>query len=65
MPTRIAERFGRPAVLAACREVGVASPTALLATYVTDRAGLESYAQTRSRRRRPAADRVRELAAAR
>ncbi len=43
--TRIAARFGRPGVSQALREVGIASPAALLATYVTDRAGLERYAQ--------------------
>jgi spermidine synthase len=42
---RITERFGRPGVSKALQEVGVASPAALLATYVTDRAGLERYAQ--------------------
>jgi spermidine synthase len=41
---RIAQRYARPGVTAALREVGVASPAALLATYVTDRAGLERYA---------------------
>jgi spermidine synthase len=41
---RIAERFARPSVWAALDEVGIASPAALLATYVTDRAGLERYA---------------------
>jgi spermidine synthase len=40
----IAKRFERPGVSAALREVGVASPAALLATYITDRAGLERYA---------------------
>jgi spermidine synthase len=43
--TRIAERFGRPGVSAALKEVGISSPAALLATYVTDRAGLERFAQ--------------------
>jgi predicted membrane-bound spermidine synthase len=43
--TRIAERFGRPGVTAALREVGIASPAALLATYVTDQSGLERYAR--------------------
>jgi spermidine synthase len=43
--TRIAKRIGRPGVSAALKEVGVASPAALLATYVTDRTGLERYAQ--------------------
>lgn len=42
---RIAGRFGQPGVSAALREVGVASPAALLATYVTDRNRLERYAQ--------------------
>jgi spermidine synthase len=41
---RIRERFAQPEVAAALREVGVASPAALLATWVTDRAGLERYA---------------------
>jgi spermidine synthase len=40
----IAKRFEQPGVSAALREVGVASPAALLATYITDRAGLERYA---------------------
>jgi predicted membrane-bound spermidine synthase len=43
--TRIADRFGRPGVSRALGEVGIASPAALLATYVTDRAGLLGYAQ--------------------
>ena len=42
---RISERFGQPGVSAALREVGVASPAALMATYVTDHAGLARYAQ--------------------
>lgn len=42
---RITERFGRPGVSRALQEVGVPSSAALLATYVTDRAGLEGYAQ--------------------
>ncbi len=41
---RIAARFNQPGVTAALREVGLASPAALLATYVTDRDGLERYA---------------------
>jgi spermidine synthase len=40
---RIADRFNEPEVAAALREVGIATPAALLATWVTDRAGLESY----------------------
>jgi spermidine synthase len=40
---RIAERFAQPEVAAALREVGIVSPAALLATWVTDRAGLERY----------------------
>jgi hypothetical protein len=41
---RITERFGRPGVATALREVGIASPAALLALWVTDRVGLERYA---------------------
>ncbi|MBI5364612.1 MAG: spermidine synthase [Planctomycetes bacterium] len=41
---RIAERYHQPAVESALREVGIASPEALLATWITDRAGLELYA---------------------
>ncbi len=40
---RIAARFSQPGVAAALREVGIASPAALLATWVTDRAGLTRY----------------------
>ncbi|MFJ4289353.1 fused MFS/spermidine synthase [Cupriavidus sp. NPDC089707] len=39
----IRQRFAEPEVAAALRAVGVASPAALLATWVTDRAGLERY----------------------
>jgi spermidine synthase len=42
--TRIAARYNQPEVAAAFREVGIGSPAALLATWVTDRQGLESYA---------------------
>ena len=41
---RIQARFAQPQVAAALREVGIASPAALLATWITDRAGLEYYA---------------------
>jgi predicted membrane-bound spermidine synthase len=41
---RIVKRFNQPEVTSALREVGVASPQALLAAWVTDRAGLEAYA---------------------
>jgi spermidine synthase len=41
---RIATRFNQPEVDSALREVGIASPAALMATWVTDRAGLERYA---------------------
>ncbi|MBO9515191.1 MAG: fused MFS/spermidine synthase [Variovorax sp.] len=41
---RIARRLAQPEVAASLREVGVASPAALLATWVTDRQGLERYA---------------------
>ncbi|HZF27004.1 MAG TPA: fused MFS/spermidine synthase [Steroidobacteraceae bacterium] len=40
---RIKERFDQPEVAAALREVGVASPAALVATWVADRSGLERY----------------------
>ncbi|WP_294331891.1 fused MFS/spermidine synthase [Pseudomonas sp.] len=41
---RISQRFAQPAVAAALGEVGIASPAALLATWVTDRDGLARYA---------------------
>ena len=41
---RIAARFGSPEVAAALAEVGIESPEALLATWITDRSGLERYA---------------------
>ncbi|MBO9651661.1 MAG: fused MFS/spermidine synthase [Variovorax sp.] len=41
---RIGERFAQPGVASALNNVGVASPAALLATWVTDRQGLERYA---------------------
>ncbi|MEC5398047.1 fused MFS/spermidine synthase [Uliginosibacterium sp. H1] len=41
---RISARFARPEVAAALQAVGIASPAALLATWVTDRKGLERYA---------------------
>ena len=40
----IIERFNQPGVVSALRDVGISSPEALLATWVTDRAGLEIYA---------------------
>ncbi|HZZ11097.1 MAG TPA: fused MFS/spermidine synthase [Paraburkholderia sp.] len=40
---RISARFAQPQVATALREVGIASPAALLATWVTDRAGLAYY----------------------
>ncbi|MDD1013902.1 fused MFS/spermidine synthase [Pseudomonas rubra] len=43
---RIARRFSQPAVASALAEVGVDSVQALLATWVTDRTGLEHYAGT-------------------
>jgi spermidine synthase len=43
--SQIAERFARPGISVALKEVGVSSPAALLATYVSDRSGLERYAQ--------------------
>ena len=41
---RIAARFSRPDTKAALTEVGVESAAALLATWITDRRGLEAYA---------------------
>ncbi len=40
---QISDRYYQPTVQAALSEVGIDSPQALLATYVTDRAGLEQY----------------------
>jgi spermidine synthase len=40
----IAARFDQPQVAQALREVGIESPAALMATWVTDRDGLERYA---------------------
>ena len=40
---RILRRFDQPEVSRALAEVGIANPAALLATWVTDRAGLERY----------------------
>jgi predicted membrane-bound spermidine synthase len=42
---RIVARFGQPEVAAAFQEVGINSPAALLATWVTGRGGLERYAK--------------------
>jgi spermidine synthase len=39
----IIERFNQPGVASSLREVGISSPEALLATWVMDRAGLETY----------------------
>lgn len=41
---RISQRFAQREVAAALGEVGIASPEALVATWVTDRAGLARYA---------------------
>ncbi len=41
---RIQQRYGQPKVAAALAEVGIGSAPALMATWVTDRAGLERYA---------------------
>jgi spermidine synthase len=41
---RIIERFNQPELASAMREVGISSAAALMATWVTDRAGLETYA---------------------
>jgi spermidine synthase len=42
--SRISERFALPGVEEAMKEIGVASPAALLAMWVTAREGLEQYA---------------------
>jgi spermidine synthase len=41
---RIAARYSAPGVAVALGEVGIESPEALLATWITDRSGLERYA---------------------
>ena len=41
---QIEQRFRQPSVAGALREVGIGSPGALLATWVSDRAALERYA---------------------
>jgi spermidine synthase len=41
---RVKEHFNQPLVSEALKEVGIASPAALLATWVTGREGLERYA---------------------
>jgi predicted membrane-bound spermidine synthase len=41
---RIVARFNQPGVAGALREVGIGSPAALLATWITDRNGMERYA---------------------
>ena len=41
---QVEQRFNQPLVAASLAEVGVASPAALIATWVTDRDGLERYA---------------------
>ena len=43
-PSRIAARFAARDVASALGEVGIASPAALLATWITNREGLEHYA---------------------
>lgn len=40
----IAQRFNQPTVARSLAEVGIATPAALLATWMSDRAGLERYA---------------------
>jgi len=44
--SKVIHRFNQPDVARALTEVGIASPAALLATWVTDRAGMERYAGT-------------------
>ena len=42
--SRVAEHFRTPSIAEALREVGVHTPADMLATYVTDHAGLVTYA---------------------
>jgi spermidine synthase len=42
--SRISDRFRTPSIAAALKEVGINTTADLLATYITDRAGLERYA---------------------
>jgi hypothetical protein len=42
--SRVSERFATPSIAAALADVGIETPADLLATYVTDRNGLEAYA---------------------
>ena len=61
---RITERFNQPEVASALREVGIATPAALLATWITDRAGLEKLRGERPPgHRRPTTHRIRRLGA--
>jgi spermidine synthase len=41
--SRISRRFATPSIAAALVEVGITTPADLLATWITDRAGLEAY----------------------
>jgi len=41
----ITKRFKQPTVSTALEQIGIASPAALMATYITDRTGLERYVQ--------------------
>src|SRR5262249_45098391 len=41
--TKITERLAKPDIAEALPEVGIRSPAALLATWITDRRGLEGY----------------------
>jgi len=41
---RVARRYSQPEVRAALTEIGIESPESLLATWMTDRAGLEGFA---------------------
>jgi spermidine synthase len=43
--SRVSERFATPSIAAALADVGIETPADLLATYVTDRNGLEAYAR--------------------
>lgn len=43
---RLTARFQQPAVASALADIGIVTPAALLATWITDREGLERYAGT-------------------
>jgi hypothetical protein len=60
---RVAARYAQPRCASALAEVGIESPEALLATWVTDRAGSSASRRRAARDRRPPADRARGVGA--